>query len=216
MENAIKSITEDEKRTILNKWIAIKYEKGTDYKLIWQIIVISLILIFGVLYWIRKLSLLNAELRNAKIKSDEATREKANFLANMSHEIRTPMNSIIGMSYLLKETALSDIQGGYVKNIGNSSKNLLNLINDLLDFSKLEAKKLKIKKVNFNLIELINNVENTIMTQVYEKGLDFTSSYDKSNCIHLYGDSLRLTQILTNILSNAPQSYRKPKRKLER
>jgi len=203
LQKAIKSIKEDQKQDILNKWISIKYEKGVDYTLAWQILFIAVFVLVLILFWIRKLALLNQQLKIARTKADEATKIKANFLANMSHEIRTPMNSIVGMSYLIKETKLNKIQYGYIQQIENSSKNLLNLINQILDFSKLEAKKLEIHEINFNLIEILNDIENMLMLKVNEKGLEFNIIYDKSTSVHLYGDSLRLSQILINLTSNA-------------
>ena len=203
MQKAVESIDEGTKREILNKWVAIKYEKGTDYTLIWEIIFIAILLLLAVIYWNRKLSLLNKQLSLAKDKSDEATIEKANFLANMSHEIRTPMNSIIGMSYLIKETKLSKTQYDYVQKIETSSNNLLKLINDILDFSKIEARKLKLKMVDCNLLEILNNVENMLQMKAYEKGLEFKITYDKTNSMQIYADNLRLSQILINIVSNA-------------
>ncbi|WP_455757594.1 ABC transporter substrate-binding protein [Sulfurimonas sp.] len=203
MQKAVDSIDENTKKEIFNKWVAIKYEKGTDYTLIWKILFIATLLLLGVIYWNRKLSQLNKQLSLAKDKAGEATREKANFLANMSHEIRTPMNSIIGMSYLIKETKLNKTQFDYVKKIEISSNNLLKLINDILDFSKIEARRLELKKVDFNLLEIINNVENMLKLEAFEKGLEFNIVYDKSKSMQLYGDSLRLSQILINLVSNA-------------
>ena len=203
LQKAINKIDENTKRTILNKWIAIKYEQKTDYSLVVQVLVIAIFILLIVLYWIRKLSILNKALTKAKIAAETATTTKANFLANMSHEIRTPMNSIVGMSYLIKETSLSKIQYDYVQKIETASNNLLNLINDILDLSKIEAHKLDIKNDNFNLLEILNNVENLLKVKSFEKDLELKITYDKSYSMHLYGDSMRLSQVLINLLSNA-------------
>ncbi len=203
MEKTVGSIDANTKKELLNKWIAIKYDNGINYTLIFQMLFISFLILLATLFWIRKLSLLNKELRFAKDKAEEAKQTKALFLANMSHEIRTPMNSILGMSYLIKETKLSRIQYDYIQKIENSSNNLLQLIEQILDFSKLEAQKLKLKKVNFNMIDVLNSVENTILLNTYEKGLEYTTHYNKSDLMQLHGDSLRLAQILINLTSNA-------------
>ena len=203
LQKAVDSIQEDSKREILNKWITIKYEKSVDYSIIWEILIISILLLLAVLYWLRKLSHLNRELKKAKNAAEIVTTAKANFLANMSHEIRTPMNSIVGMSYLLKETNLNKIQYDYIQKIETASNNLLSLINDILDFSKIEAHKLEIRNGNFNLLEVLNNVENILKIKSFEKELEFKITYEKSYSMHLYGDSMRLSQVLINLLSNA-------------
>ena len=203
LQKAVNSIDETKVQEISNKWVHVKYEKGVDYTLIWQILLISLLMLFGFIFWNRKLTLVNKQLQIAKNKADDATKAKANFLANMSHEIRTPMNSIIGMSYLIKETKLNKLQYDYIQKIETSSNNLLNLINDILDFSKLEVKKLELKKGDFNLLELVNDIENIFKITTQEKGLELKIIYDKSSSMQLYGDSLRLSQVLTNLLSNA-------------
>ena len=203
LQKAIDKIDENTKRKILNKWIAIRYEQKVDYSLVWKVLIISLFILLLVLYWIRKLSILNKELKKAKTVAETATATKANFLANMSHEIRTPMNSIIGMSYLIKETHLNKNQYDYIQKIETASNNLLNLINDILDFSKIEAHKLEIKNSNFNLLEILNNVENLLKIKSFEKELTFKITYEKSYSMYLYGDSMRLSQVLTNLLSNA-------------
>jgi len=203
LEKAVISVSEDEKQNILNKWIAVNYENGIDYTLAWQILFVALVIILAGLYWNAKLSLLNKELRNARVKAEEATQIKSNFLANMSHEIRTPMNSIVSMAYLLKKKAATSQELNYIKIIESASNNLLGLLNDILDLSKIEAKKLHIYKTDFNLIEVLDNVNNLIKIKAYEKGLSFEIIYDKTAHMNICGDSLRLTQILTNLTSNA-------------
>jgi signal transduction histidine kinase/CheY-like chemotaxis protein/HPt (histidine-containing phosphotransfer) domain-containing protein len=143
------------------------------------------------------------ELEIAKIKAEESTKSKSEFLANMSHEIRTPMNGIIGMSHLALQTTLNDKQKNYIQNIDNSAKTLLSIINDILDFSKIEAGKLTIDKVDFDLFKTIENVVNIIEFKLHEKNLELIVNYDTSICKRFYGDNLRLSQILTNLLGNA-------------
>jgi len=142
-------------------------------------------------------------LIKAKEKAEEATKAKSSFLANMSHEIRTPMNGIIGMSHLALKTALDDKQRNYINKINVSANNLLGIINDILDLSKIEAGKLDIDKSNFDLFKTIEGVINLIELKVENKKLDVTVEYDSTLGKMFYGDSLRLSQILTNLLGNA-------------
>ena len=202
-QKAVDSITEAQKQAILNKWVAVKYEKGVDYTLAWEILLFSLFVFAVFIYWNRRLSEINKELHKAKNMAEDATKIKSHFLANMSHEIRTPMNAIVGMSYLVKQTDLNDIQLTYIEKMETALHNLLKLLNDVLDYSKIEAHKLELHNSNFSLIELLENLSNIISIKADAKGLLFRVSYDNHDEMYVYGDSLRLTQILTNIVSNA-------------
>lgn len=143
------------------------------------------------------------ELKSEKIKAEKATQEKSAFLANMSHEIRTPIHGIMGMTNLALKTKLDDKQLHYLTTIDKSSSSLLHIINDVLDFSKLESKKLHIDKVDFNLSELLNDVKNIIEYKAKEKALSFEIEVEKNIPNYLHGDSLRISQILINLINNA-------------
>ncbi|NOZ90499.1 MAG: response regulator [Epsilonproteobacteria bacterium] len=143
------------------------------------------------------------KINELKIKAEDNAKLKSAFLANMSHEIRTPINGIVGMSYLALQTDLTAKQRRYIEKIENSSKSLLSIINDILDLSKIESGKLIIDKINFDLTKMVNSSVDLIRFQAKEKGLKIKIRYGKNIPKKLYGDSLRISQILTNLLSNA-------------
>ena len=152
---------------------------------------------------ITELRRISDDLKAAKIEAEASSRAKEAFLANMSHEIRTPMNAIVGMSRLLVQTELTEEQSKFLNAIATSSSNLIVLINDILDLSKIESGKLELEELGFSLFDLVENLFYAQKILADQKELDLQYSIDSEIPEALYGDPYRLNQILNNLLNNA-------------
>ena len=157
---------------------------------------------FGISRDITDLVKSQESLQTARDSADKANRAKSEFLANMSHEIRTPMNAIIGMSELLSQTQLTQEQNDYVELVRESSTNLLRLLNDILDFSRIEARRLEIETTPFDVRDLVEKATRTVSIRAAEKDLELTCRVSPDVPAMAVGDPGRIRQVLINLVSN--------------
>jgi PAS domain S-box-containing protein len=143
------------------------------------------------------------DLIKERKKAEESSKAKETFLANMSHEIRTPMNAIIGMANLIAGTDLTDKQKGYLEAINTSANNLLVIINDVLDFSKIESGKLALETIGFRLDNTVRSLMQSISYKADEKGISIAANIGTGISPVVIGDSVRLNQVLLNLMINA-------------
>ncbi|WP_054203791.1 MULTISPECIES: response regulator [Pseudoalteromonas] len=159
--------------------------------------------IVGMFLDVTKRNELERDLVEAKETADRSAKVKGEFLANMSHEIRTPMNAIIGMAHLAMGAQLNEKQANYVNKIDIAAKQLLRLINDILDYSKIEAGKIEIEQTAFGLDKLLETVSTVTSIKAQEKNLELVFDIPPSLPNSFIGDPLRLSQVLINLVGNA-------------
>ncbi|WP_420904149.1 ATP-binding protein [Candidatus Magnetaquiglobus chichijimensis] len=200
LDRALDAMTHEDKAAIKNRWLAIRYEFGIDWREVWYWILVSVILIAlvlgAILHW-------NRRLRQARELAETANQAKSEFLSNMSHEIRTPLNAILGMADILWESELNDVQRGYVRIFRSAGENLLGVINDILDISKIESGRFCIDHVPFLLPELLEVCREIQSARARQKGLTLHLGIEPSVPEAMRGDPMRLRQILLNLLGNA-------------
>lgn len=212
INKALASVTQEEKAAIQNRWVAL--DTFTDYSQIIRLVVIIAsigIIVLGVSwYWVAKLKVeitnrkkIQIELEKAKLEAEEANRIKSSFMARMSHEIRTPLNAITGLSYLIKQNTQSLTERMYAERISQASNTMLSIINDILDYSKIEAGKIAFEMISFNLDDMIQNVVSIVSVKIEEKKLGFNLSKDTEVPTYFIGDAKRIEQVLINLLNNA-------------
>ena len=207
IENAISQL-ENLRRTQLQTIVGSIENTGQTAR-IWGLVVsiIALIAVISAFWYIvnqgRRQQKMITLLNESDKRNKEVATMKEQFLANMSHEIRTPMNAILGFTNLLRRTALNPDQRQYVQNIHSAGENLLALVNDILDLSKIEAGMMSLEETRFSLHSLMSSVSAMFSEKMREKDLQFTTHIEKEVPDVLSGDAVRLTQILVNLISNA-------------
>ena len=159
--------------------------------------------VVGVNYDVTEKVTAMARLGKAKLAAENAAQAKSEFLSNMSHEIRTPMNAILGGLQLLRSAKLDEGLGTILDNATYSAKSLLTIINDILDYSKIESNKLELEQAPFSLIEVLDSIKYDLDSQVSNKGIKFIISMDEHYIDGWLGDFVRVKQILLNLASNA-------------
>ncbi len=163
-------------------------------------IVIVDVIMFGLVAWQSKV---NGELKEAADKAISAGKAKNDFLANMSHEIRTPINAVLGMNEMIMRESNERNIVEYAANIQNSGRTLLSIINDILDFSKIESGKMEIVPGPYDVTSFVNDLVNMTKVRAEKKNLGFFCEIDENIPSMLYGDDVRIRQVITNILTNA-------------
>ncbi len=192
---------------LVNKKIPFYIKHKSEIIFYLSILLVLILLNFFLINNISRRKKIELKLKMAKDKAEESDRLKSSFLANMSHEIRTPMNAILGFSDILHSSNLNNSESyDYLEQIKNSGENLLNIINDIIDISKIESGQLQIRKEYFELSKLIGNIEYTIKTLIKTKNKDISFSivYNPEHEFQkLFADPFRIEQVLLNLLTNA-------------
>lgn len=210
----VRNISDSEKNLIIDKWINPVYERYIDYVRVFVIIsivvFISLIIIFIIVYWNRRLqkeinekNSIQKELVKSKVEADKANRAKSEFLTNMSHEIRTPMNAILGFTEILLEKEKDPKLVDFLKTISSSGHGLLEIINNILDLSKIEAGKIEIQLASANIKKIVTEIYHTYKNTVSKKNLEFILDINKDFPEALLVDAVKIRQVIINLLGNA-------------
>ena len=210
LNKIIDSIPSQKKFKIMENWVNIDYVEKINYRLF----IIIIIVLFLILIWFLNVNnRMNTEIKlrielehNLKLSQKEAERankSKSDFLTNMSHEIRTPLHAVLGFTELLEKTSLNPAQKSYLSSISSSGENLLKLINEILDLSKIESEKLHIEKKPVDINKLLNEIYKMFLLQAQAKKLDFDLTFSNNIPKLILSDEQRIKQIIINLLANA-------------
>jgi len=211
MQKALDAIPQEDRNAIFRKWFSVTYEHKVDYALIWQMLFAVMLVLLAFVFWNRKLVGLNQQLviakegeQKARLAAESANTSKSTFLANMSHELRTPLNAILGFSQIMQnKEGRSKDDRQTLDIINRSGDYLLQLINDVLDMSKIEAGQMGLETEDLDLEALVRDVTDIIRVRAEAKGLKLTVEENAQFSKSIHGDSAKLRQIFINLLSNA-------------
>jgi two-component system sensor histidine kinase EvgS len=210
LRKGLDAIPKSERDAIYHDWISIQYQHDIDYGALWPVLTLAALALFVIVYWNRRLALevhqrrqAEAALTQARDQAEAANRAKSAFLANVSHELRTPLNAVLGFSSLLRGKELSEKDQGYLEAIRAAGKGLSQLIDDILDLSRIEADKVELRTQPVDPRALLRDLELMFGHPASAKGLDLHVVIGEEVPPAFFGDEIRLRQILVNLIGNA-------------
>ncbi|MDG4594823.1 MAG: transporter substrate-binding domain-containing protein [Candidatus Contendobacter sp.] len=210
LQKGLDAIPKSERDAIYHDWISIHYQHRVDYGTLWTVVTLAALALFVIVYWNRRLTQevnqrrqAEAALTQAKDQAEVANRAKSAFLANVSHDLRTPLNAVLGFASLLRGKTLSEKDRGYLEAIHAAGKSLSQLIDDILDLSRIEADKIELQTRPVDPRALLRDLKLMFGQAAKAKGLDLRVVVGEEAPPAFFGDEIRLRQILVNLIGNA-------------
>lgn len=210
LQKGLEAIPKSERDAIYHDWMSIQYQHQVDYGAVWTVLTLAALALLVIVYWNRRLAdevnqrcQVEAALTSAKEQAETANRAKSAFLANISHELRTPLNAVLGFSSLLCGKQLDQKDQAYLEAIRVAGKGLSQLIDDILDLSRIEADKIELRTTPVDLRALLRDLKLMFGYSAHAKGLDLRCTVADETPPAFLCDEIRLRQILVNLIGNA-------------